>query len=82
MSGNFFCDTAKEIDAVEAGQLGVEHEQVRFGVENDRERLLAIAAFSYELVVGIRSQDLDQHLADGGLIFDDEESIHGGALTR
>ena len=37
---------------------------------------MPIAALADQLVVGIAAQNLDEHFADGSLVFDDNESFH------
>jgi hypothetical protein len=71
-----FADAAEKIHAVEAGELGVEHEQIGLHVEAKGVGALAVAALADQLVVRIRAEDLDEHFANGSLVFDDYESFH------
>jgi len=71
-----FGKPAQEIDAVQPGQFGVEYDQIGLHLQAERQGALAIARLTDELVVGVQAEDFRQHLADGGLIFNDDEALH------
>ena len=72
----FFRDAAENINAVQAGELGVQDADIRGFLQTEGHSALAIAGFADELVVGIESKDFHQHFADGGLVFDDNKALH------
>ena len=71
-----FGQAAKEIDAVQSGQLGIKHKQVRLHFHAQIIGALAVATFAHKLVVRIQMKNLDQHFTDCGLIFDNDKSLH------
>jgi len=56
---------------------GVEDQEIGLYVQAKGDSPLTVSALARELVVGIQPQNLHQHLADCGLIFDDDETLHG-----
>jgi len=73
---NLFTDAAKDIDAVQAGKLGVQNADVWICIQAQLDGRLTITGFANELVIGIEPQDLNQHFPDGGLVFDNDEPFH------
>jgi hypothetical protein len=64
-----FGKTAEEIYAVEAGEFGVEHQEVGLHIKTEGEGALTVTAFADQFIVGVEPEDFHKHFADGGLIF-------------
>ena len=59
---------AQQLHPVQPGQLGVEHEEVGLELEAHLQARVAVAALADQLVVLVGGENLDQHLADRGLV--------------
>ncbi len=71
-----FYEAAEQVDTVQAGQFGVEDQKVGFYLKAQIESTLAVAAFTDEFIVFVESENLDQHLADSGLVLTDHKALH------
>jgi hypothetical protein len=73
-----FANPPENIDSTEARETRVQHQEVRFQFEAERTCFQAIAAFAYDFVSGVNPQNLGEHFADGGLVFNDDDTFYLG----
>ena len=68
----------QDFDAVETRQFRIQDRNVGLYVKAKLDRLVSLAGFAHKLVVVVEPKNLNEHLADGGLVFYDDEAFHGG----
>ena len=71
-----FAHAAKQIDAVQPGEFCVEDKKVGLDLETKGLGALAIAALAHELVIDVQAKNFSEHLANGGLVFNDYKPFH------
>ena len=74
--GQFLGYAAQDIDTVQPWELRVEDAHVGVDVEAELNRCLTVTGLPNELIVGVKPQNLDQHFANSGLVFDYDEAFH------
>ena len=65
----------RRIHAAQPGQPGIEHDKVRFQIEAKLASLQAFTAFADDLVGRVNAQNFSQHLANGGVVLDYNDSF-------
>ena len=74
--GQDLVQAPEQIHAIETRQLGIQDNDIGFGLHAELVGALAVAAFADDLDGGIRAENFRQHLTDRCLILDDDKSFH------
>ncbi len=76
MFGQPLAQPPEDVHSVQARQFRIQHHNVGLDVHAKLHGRLPFARLADQLVVIVQPEDFDQHLADGGLVFDYDEAFH------